>query len=391
MEQVGKTKEGNGTPVRLALVHDWLNQIGGAEDVLETLVEMFPRAPIHTSMYWREGMPPAYRDWDIRTTWMDHLPGIYRHHQPYLPLYPLAFARLDLSGYDVVLSNKSGFCHGVQTGETVHVCYCLTPTRYIWDFNTYAAREALPAAPKIALRPLVTLLRRWDYRAAQRVDHFVAISRQVQARIRRFYGRDSVVIHPPVDSSCFRPTPTHDDYYLIVSRLIPYRRIDLAVRAFNQLELPLVIAGDGRDREALERLAGPTITFLGRVPDEDRPDLYARCRAYVLPGEEDFGIAPLQAQAAGRPVIAFGIGGALDTVIEGQTGTFFHEPTPEALAAAVRAFDPNDVDPQACVRNAARFDVSVFRDKLGRFIRATLGKDKGTRGQGDEETRRQGE
>ncbi len=365
--------------MRLALVHDWLNQIGGAEDVLETLVELFPRASIHTSMYWREGMPTAYRAWDIRATWMDRLPSIYRRHQPYLPLYPLAFARLDLSGYDVVLSNKSGFCHGVRTGEALHICYCLSPTRYVWDFEAYAVREALPDVLKTALRPIVALLRQWDYQAAQRVDHFIAISREVQARIRRCYERDSAIIYPPVNTARFypstlptvvgrRPAPTHDDYYLIVSRLIPYKRIDLAVRAFNQLGLPLVIAGAGRDREPLEALAGPTVAFLGRVPDEDLPGLFARCRAYVLPGIEDFCIAPVQAQAAGRPVIAYGAGGALDTVIEGKTGVFFRQQTPEALAAAVHNFDPDAMDPRACAENAARFDASVFKQQLTRFI-----------------------
>ncbi|MGD9001967.1 MAG: glycosyltransferase, partial [Anaerolineae bacterium] len=297
----------------VALVHDWLNQIGGAEDVLETLTGMFPGAPIYTAMYWRDGMPRAYRNWDIRTTWMDHLPGIYRHHQPYLPLYAMAFARLDLSNHDVVLSNKSGFCHGVRTGDAIHVCYCLAPTRYVWDFDAYAVREALPGALKPALRPLIAALRRWDYQAAQRVGHFVAISREIQGRIRRFYRRESSVIHPPVDTRRFQPSNERDDYYLIVSRLIPYKRIDLAVQAFNRLELPLVIAGDGRDRPALEAMAGPTVTFLGYVPDEELPTLFARCRAYVLPGREDFCIAPVQAQAAGRPVIAYGAGGALDT------------------------------------------------------------------------------
>ena len=385
--------------MRLALVHDWLNQIGGAEDVLETLVGMFPSAPIYTSLYWREGMPSAYRAWDIRTCWMDHLPGIYRHHQPYLPLYPLAFAQLDLSSYDVVLSNKSGFCHGVRTGEAVHVCYCLTPTRYVWDFDAYATREAIPPAIKATLRPLIALLRRWDYQAAQRVDHFVAISREVQTRIRRHYGRKSAVIHPPVDTTRFRPSSgsghspasTHDDYYLIVSRLIPYRRIDLAVRAFSQLGLPLFIAGDGRDWAALETLAGPNVTFLGRVPDGALPDLYARCRAYVLPGVEDFGIAPVQAQAAGRPVIAYSAGGALDTVVEGETGVFFREPTPEALAAAVRAFDPDTVDPRACRANAERFAVEVFKGKLRRFIEDALSQNRETRGYGDKGTRGQGD
>ncbi|MEA3377252.1 MAG: glycosyltransferase [Chloroflexota bacterium] len=354
---------------RMALVHDWLNQIGGAEDVLETLVSMFPDAPVYTSMYWRQGMPPAYRDWDVRTTWMDRLPGIYQHHQPYLPLYPAAFSGLDLSCYDLVVSNKSGFCHGVHTGDAIHVCYCLAPTRYVWDFEAYAAREALPAALKVALRPVVGALRRWDYRAAQRVDHFVAISREIQARIRRHYQRKSSVIHPPVDTRRFHPSPEQDDYYLIVSRLVPYKRIDLAVRAFAQLERPLVIAGDGRDRDALEAMAGPSVTFLGYVSDEELPELFARCRAYVLPGEEDFCIAPVQAQAAGRPVIAYGAGGALDTVIPEETGTFFDEQTAGALAEAVRAFDPAAVDPEDCRANAERFAVHVFRDKLRRFLR----------------------
>ena len=374
--------------MRLALVHDWLNQIGGAEDVLETLVGMFPGAPIYTSMYWPERMPSAYRAWDIRTTWLDRLPGIYRYHQPYLPLYPLAFTRLDLSGYDVVLSNKSGFCHSVKTGGTIHICYCLTPTRYVWGFDTYAAQEALPPALRTALRPLIAVLRRWDYRAAQRVTHFIAISSEVQARIRRRYNRDAVIIYPPVDVALFspstssgpdpsvgsgrRPAPVLGEYYLIVSRLIPYRRIDLAVRAFNQLGLRLLIVGDGRARSRLEALAGPNVTFLGRVPDEELPHLFAACRSYVLPGAEDFGIAPVQAQAAGRPVIAYGVGGALDTVVEGETGVFFREPTPEALAAAVRDFDPDAIDPLACRANAERFSVGVFKKKLNSFIEEAL-------------------
>ena len=352
----------------VALVHDWLNQIGGAEDVLEAMVGMFPAAPIHTSMYWRQGMPPAYRSWDVRTTWMDRLPGIYRHHQVYLPVYPSAFSRLDLSDYDLVLSNKSGFCHGVCTGDAVHVCYCLAPTRYVWDFQAYAAREALPEPLKVALRPMIAALRRWDYRAAQRVDHFVAISREIQDRICRYYGRESSIIHPPVETRRFHPSIEQEDYYLIVSRLIPYKRIDLAVRAFNRLELPLVVAGDGRDRDALEALAGSTVSFLGYVPDEELPRLFARCRAYVLPGEEDFCIAPVQAQAAGRPVIAYGAGGALDTVVAGETGTFFDQQTPDALAEAVRSFDPGTIDPEACRVNAERFSVEVFRRKLYRFL-----------------------
>jgi glycosyltransferase involved in cell wall biosynthesis len=239
----------------------------------------------------------------------------------------------------------------------------------VWDFDAYAAREAIPGSLKVALRPVIALLRRWDYRAAQRVDHFIAISREIQARIQRYYGREASVIHPPVDTQRFQPIGQRGSYYLVVSRLIPYKRIDLAVQAFNELERPLVIAGDGRDREALEALAGPTVRFLGYVPDEDLPQLFARCRAFVLPGVEDFCIAPVQAQAAGRPVIAYGAGGALDTVIEGETGVFFRHQTPKALAETVRGFDPDVTDPDACRANAQRFDVTVFQDKMSEFIR----------------------
>jgi glycosyltransferase involved in cell wall biosynthesis len=358
--------------MRHALVHDWLNQYGGAERVLETLVEMYPSAPLFTSLYWREGMPAQYREWDIRTSWLDRAPGIYRHHQPYLPLYPLAFRSFDLSGYDVVLSNKSGFCHGVPTGNALHICYCLAPTRYVWNLDAYAERETLGRAARIALKPIIAWLRRWDYAAAQRVTHFVAISREIQGRIRKYYNRDAIVIHPPVDLHRYQPAPSHDDFYLIVSRLIPYKRIDLAIEAFNRLGRPLWIVGDGRDAERLQSLAEPTIKFLGRVPDSDLPDLVARCAAFVFPGHEDFGIAPVEAQAAGRPVIAFGAGGALDTVIDGQTGVLFAAQTVDALIDAVRRLDALDFDPIALRANAARFDKEVFKQKLGAFVAEKL-------------------
>jgi glycosyltransferase involved in cell wall biosynthesis len=358
--------------MRVALVHDWLNQRGGAEDVLESLVSMFPDAAVYTSMYWRERMPAAYRAWDVRTTWLDHAPGIYRHHQAYLLLYPWAFSQTDLSSYDMVLSNKSGFCHGVRAGKALHICYCLTPTRYVWDFDTYSVREMIRPLTRRLLRPVVRLLRKWDYASAQRVDRFVAISTEVQARIRHHYNRDSQVIHPPVNCVRFRPVHRPQDYYLIVARLVPYRRIDLAVRAFNRLRLPLVIAGDGRDKTVLQEIAGPTITFLGHVSDDDLPHLFAHCRAYILPGEEDFGIAAVQAQAAGRPVIAYGAGGALDTVIEGKTVQLFRENTAEVLARAVLDFDPSDVDPADCVRNAERFSAETFTTKLREYVERAL-------------------
>jgi glycosyltransferase involved in cell wall biosynthesis len=352
--------------MKLALVHDWLNQIGGAEDVLEHLVDLYPGAPVYTSMYAPDLMPDPYRAWDIRSTWMDRLPGIHRHHQRYLPLYPLAWQGLSLSDYDVVLSNKSGFCHGVRTRPgTLHVCYCLTPTRYIWDLDTYLARENLGAAVRLAARWVARIYKRWDYAAARRVHHFVAISTAIQDRIRRYYSRESTIIYPPAEvAERFALSAVTEDYFLIVSRLIPYKRIDLAVQACTRLDLPLLIAGRGRDRERLEAMAGPTVRFLGYVPDEDLPDLFARCRAFIFPGLEDFGIAPVQAQAAGRPVIAFKGGGALDTVIPGQTGAFFEQLTVESLMGALQEFDERAYDAAAIRAHAMQFDSAIFRNAI---------------------------
>jgi glycosyltransferase involved in cell wall biosynthesis len=337
---------------------------------------MFPEAPIYTSMYWPEGMPPAYRAWDIRTTWLDRLPGIYRNHQPYLLLYPLAFGGVDLRDYDLVISNKSAFCLGVQTGpRTRHLCYCLTPTRFVWNFDGYVQRERVNGAARRLVRPFLGWLQRWERAAADRVDAFLSISKEVQERIERYYGRQAPIIYPPVDTRRFVPAPNGEqgDYFLIISRLVPYKRIDLAVEAFNDLGLPLWIGGDGRDRASLEAMAAPNVRFLGRVPEEELPGLMARCRAFLFPGLEDFGITPVQAMAAGRPVIAYAGGGALDYVVEGRTGTFFHEQTPASLAETVRRFEGLAFDPATIRAHAQAFDVTVFETQLGTFIQEQMG------------------
>jgi len=355
---------------QVALIHDWLNQIGGAEYVLETLVEMFPGAPVFTSMYAADKMPAAYRNWDIRTTFMQGLPAVTRKHQMYMPVYPLAFERIDLGGYDLILSNKSGFCHGVRPPANArHVCYCLAPTRFLWQYENYAARESLGKAVDLALRPLLGPLRRWDYAAAQRVDHFIAISREIQERIRRFYGRESVVIYPPVDVERFRSAREPvGDYFLAGGRLIPYKRTDLAVAACSELGLRLLVFGDGRDRAALERMAGPSVTFLGRVPAAELARLYAGAKAFTFPGQEDFGIAPLESQAAGRPVIAYAGGGSLETVNAGETGEFFDSPTVASLQAVLARFDPAAYSPAACRRNAERFREERFVSELCAYL-----------------------
>jgi glycosyltransferase involved in cell wall biosynthesis len=357
---------------RVALVHDWLNQRGGAENVLELLVSIFPGAPVFTSMYAPDRMPAAYRAWDIRTSFMQRLPGVTSRHQAYLPVYPLAFDRMNLAGHDLILSNKSGFCHGVAApAGATHICYCLTPTRFLWQYDAYRSRERLNWAAAAALQPVISALQRWDYAAAQRVDHFIAISTEIRERIRRYYGRDSTIIHPPVNVERFGPAGGREagDYFLAGGRLIPYKRTDLAVAACSRLGLPLLVYGAGRDRAALERLAGPGVRFLGRVSDEELAGLYRGARAFIFPGLEDFGIAPLEAQAAGTPVIAFAGGGALDTVIPGYTGEFFHDQTIESLSSVLQRFDPLAYNPAVCRANAERYAESNFTAQLTAFVR----------------------
>lgn len=356
--------------MKVAIVHDWLNQRGGAELVLGVLHEMYADAPIYTSIYSADMMPENYRERDIRTSFMQRIPLAKKHHQAFLPLYPFAFNSFDLSEFDVVISNSSGFCHSVpKRPGTCHINYCLTPPRFLWYLPQYIEREKIGGLTKRVLPMLVRFLRGWDASTApQRVDYFIGISKAVVERIKSCYGREADLIYPPVDTRRFQPSSRVEDYFLVVSRLVPYKRVDLAVRAFNDLGLPLIVVGDGRDREALQGIARPNVKFTGRLPDQDVKELLSHCRAFIFPGEEDFGIAPLEAQAAGRPVIAYAAGGALETVVDEVTGRFFHEPTPEALAQAVRNFDDKSFDSQALCRNAAKFDTEVFKSTFSAYV-----------------------
>ena len=342
--------------------------------MLEVMHAMYPEAPVYTSLYHPAALPPSYRTWDVRPSFLNRVPGANRRHQWLLPFYPYAFERMDLSGFDLVLSVTSAFAHGVtvRTGA-LHICYCLTPARFLWDYDHYVAREGLAGGARWLLPRLVSRLQRWDLQAANRVHSFVAISGAVQARIRRFYQRDAEIIYPPADVQRCRFSQNFGDYFLIISRLVPYKRIDLAVQAFNQLGLPLVIIGDGRDRPALQAMARPNVRFLGRLDDKEAGDYLTGCRAFVFPGEEDFGIAPLEAQAAGRPVIAYAGGGALETITDGVTGIFFHEQTPTSLAAAVQRLGETRFDPFIIRESAMRFDHSVFERRLAEFVRARRG------------------
>ncbi len=361
--------------MKVALVHDYLNQMGGAERVVLAFHELFPDAPLYTSIYDPQRVDPAFKSMDIRTSFMQKLPLVTKHHQPYLPLYPFAMEKLDLRGYDLVLSSSSAFAKGIITRpETLHICYCHTPMRWCWNYDEYIEREQLGVLARKVLPFLITGLRLWDQTTAMRVDHFIANSPVVVERIQKYYRREAVFIPPPVDASRFPFDPTVEiaDYFLILSRLVPYKRIDLAIEACNRLQLPLVIIGDGRDQERLKNMAGPTIRFLGRLPDAEVVRYYTHCRAFLFPGEEDFGITPLEVQACGRPVIAYGAGGALASVVEGSTGTFFREQTVESLMAVLATFNERMFHPGSIRSHALEFDLPRFNRRVLQFIETKL-------------------
>ncbi len=365
--------------MKLAIVFSWLNQYGGAERVLETVHHMYPQAPIYTSIYWPDALPEAYRQWDVRPSFLSRLPLIRRKHQFFLPLYPLAFESLDLRGYDVILSLTSAFAHGIiPPAGAEHVCYCLTPARFLWNYHNYVGREDVGVLARLALAPFLKSLREWDRLAADRVDRFVAISHTVQKRIYKRYRRDSDILYPPVDIDADLSDREPDDYFLIVSRLVPYKRIDIAIKAFNRLGLPLRIVGEGRDRAALEELAKPNIRFLGYLRDDEAVrEQMSRCKAFIFPGEEDFGIAPVEAMSTGRPVLAYRGGGALDTVVEEKTGLFFDETTPESLCDCVERFEEMRFNPREIREHAAMFSESRFRAGLSEIIAEAYRKSKG--------------
>jgi glycosyltransferase involved in cell wall biosynthesis len=355
--------------MKVALAHDYLNQYGGAERVLEQQHDLYPDAPIYTSMYDPGVMPASYRSWDIRTSFMQRLPFVTKRHQAYLMAYPIAFESFDLSAYDVVISNSSAFCKGVVTGpSTMHVSYCLTPMRWVWRYRDYVDRERLGGLTRMMLPPLIHYLRVWDAMASSRVDRYIAISSAVAARIRKYYRRDAEIIYPPVDTAQFPPDSPSGDYYMTAGRMTPYQRKDLIVDAFRDLGRPVKIVGDGRDRGRLQARATPNIEFPGWVDDRTLRDLYANCRGYLFPAEEDFGIAPVEAQAAGKPVIAYAAGGALDTVIDGETGVHFTKQTPQGLAEAVQRFESLTFDPIRIRQNAQRFSSQVFRERFSAFV-----------------------
>ena len=362
--------------MKVALVHDWLTGLRGGERVLEQLCLLYPEADIFTLIYVPGTCGPIIERHRIRASFLDRLPKrSYRH---YLPLFPVAIESFDLSAYELVVSTSHAVAKGCRPGKhAVHVAYIHTPMRYVWDqFDAYFGEGRAGTLTRIAAAALAPLLRRWDVRSTARAHGLVANSRFVAGRIRRYWGREvDAVVYPPLDSSRFVPAaegPSPDDYALIVSALVPYKRLELAVSAFSRVKRRLWIAGDGPERLRLERAAGPSVRFLGVVSQDDLPRLYAGARFFVLPGEEDFGIAPVESQAAGRPVLALGRGGALETVIDGETGVFFPQPTVESLLDGIAAIDGLQPDPMRIHEHARRFDVARFGPELRGAIEGCL-------------------
>lgn len=355
--------------MRVALVHDALVDTGGAERVVQVFHELFPDAPLYTSVYNPSGTFACFREMDVRTSFLQRVASSKRTFRLFFPLYPLAFEQFNLAGHDVVLSSSTYWAKGVITRpETCHICYCNTPSRVAWRYQDYVAQKSLGWLVRAILPLIVKAFRDWDVLSAQRADYFVAGSHNAARRIRKYYRREATVIHSPINVSFWKISSEVNDYFLIVSRLNSYKRIDLAVEAFNELGLPLIIVGDGPKRRRLEAIAGSNIRFTGRVTDHNLRDLYAACKALIVPGEEDYGLTLLEAQASGRPVIAYGKGGALETIIPGVTGVFFDEQTPQALAEVVRKFDARQFDPVRIGGHALQFDKEIFKLKIFRFV-----------------------
>lgn len=360
-------------PRKIALVHDWLVRMRGGEKCLEVLCELFPEARVFTIVHRKGALAPAIERMPITTSFIQNLPFGVAHYQRYLPLLPRAIEQFDLSSFDLVISSSHAVAKGVHTGpQTLHVCYCHTPMRYIWDqYENYFGEGRAGLPTRTAMRFFLPYFRRWDVETSSRVTYFIANSRNVQERIRRLYNRGSEVIHPPVDVSRFRLSAENDGYYLIVSALVPYKRIDIAVETFNRLGQPLVIVGTGSEMQRLRRMANSNIRFAGWLDDAAVAEHYRRCRALIFPGEEDFGIVPVEAMASGKPVIAFARGGALETIVEMDefaTGVFFYEQTSDSLLDAIRRFNARSFDPNRLHAHATQFDRLIYQTQMKSFI-----------------------
>jgi glycosyltransferase involved in cell wall biosynthesis len=354
---------------KIALVHDYFVQMGGAERVAEAMHDSFPSAPMYTTVALPKGLPGTLRTADIRTSLLQKLPALDRRFRHYFMLYPFAVENFDLSAYDLIFSSSSGYAKGVRRRRNaVHVCYCHTPMRWVWRYEDYVAREGFGGTVRAALPYLLWGLRKWDLRASRQPNYYIANSNLVARRIKKIYGREAFVIPPPIDVNRFQMSDEVDDYYLVLSRLMPYKRIDIAIEACKRLNRRLVIIGDGPDRARLEKLGDDRIEFMGRQPDKVVNYFASRCQALLFPGEEDFGMVPLEVNAAGRPVIAYRGGGALETVVENVTGVFFDQQNGHSLAEAIEKFEGLTWRQDTLRHHAEKFDRNVFAFRVLQFL-----------------------
>ncbi len=359
------------TVMKVALTHDHMIQNGGAERVLEVLQDMWPSAPTYTLLYDKKKMDSTFGHRDIRTSFLQSIPFSLKKYRWLLPFMPTATEQYNLSEFEVIVSSSSALSKGIIPPEFgLHICYCHTPPRYLWtDTYDYIQSMRAPRLAKLALPLLMNYLRMWDRASADRVDFFIANSETVRHRIKRFYGRDSVVIHPPVSIEKFKISKEPKRYFLIGGRLVPYKRYDIVIEAFNKLGRPLKIFGDGPQMKELQKLAKPNIEFLGRVSDEKRSELFENAIGFIHPQEEDFGITPVESMAAGTPVIAYAKGGATETVIDGKTGILFDKQCWEEIADTVFHFDAHAFDPVEIRKHAEQFSVQNFRKKILDFTK----------------------
>lgn len=361
-------------PMRVALVHDFLVKLGGAERVLKVLSEMYPKAPIYTLFYDEEKVGDVFPKERIRTSFLQNYPKfLKKRHRLFTPQYPRAIEELDFDEFDLVISSSGAYSHGIITSlETKHLCYCHSPMRYAWDWtHEYRVDNGIKGLKAMLYNPLIKYLRNWDFISSDRPTHYLANSRNVQKRLKKYYKANSDIVYPPVEVERFKVGKGHANYYLIVSTLTPYKRVDLAVSMFNKIGRKLVIIGDGPQRKYLEEIAADNIEFLGFKDDDTVREYLQNCRAFIFPGEEDFGMTPVEAMACGKPVLAFGKGGGTETVISGKTGEFFFEPTVESMEDGLARLLYNEqfYKPHTIRRHAMNFSREIFEKKIKKAVR----------------------
>jgi glycosyltransferase involved in cell wall biosynthesis len=362
--------------LNVILAHDWLTGMRGGERVLEYVCHIFPRAPIYTLFYDSRAVSAAINSHPIRTSWLQHIPGILKYYRNFLPFFPSAMESMRAPKVDLIISTSHCVAKGlIPPPGARHLCYCFTPMRYAWVF--YDEYFGVNPLKKAVINPVLNRLRQWDKESSARVNHFVTLSRHVQARIKRFYGREAEVVYPPIDMAFWKPAGAMQafmpaNYDLIVSALVPYKRIDIAVSVYTETGHPLIIVGPGTETRTLKKMAGKNIIFLGRVADEQLLDLYRHCRVLIFPGEEDFGLTPLEAQACGKPVVAYAKGGVLESVVDGETGVFFQEQNKDSLLDAVKRCAAQKWDSSLIRKNVERFSRENFEAGIKTAIEKCL-------------------